>query len=300
MRGYDVRFDAGFEQGLAMGAFDIVEISGAPESWYDPPTPEHAERIRWDGERLVLPLGPDHTSDGTYSSTEVASAPRFDQRGLDDLLAQGAMRVVVPGREAYFDNVLFSPQFADARAADQTVTAGVCFQSWRGIEDGADNAAVNGTRPAFIGVSLFYVGGPGVVPRVANRSLRRRGLVAVVVDFNVGLQWSQPVDVDPTRPHDVVLRWHPDRDIGFVVDGEEVAHYRDGRRQLSAFKFFRKYRSGIDLYGHRHLTADPCHVDAWINCSATGNTPDVFVGSRFDQDLWVALSGFGIRPIATT
>ena len=297
MASWEVRFGEDLGERIAAGDIDIVEISGAPESWYDPPSPTAAERIHFDGERLVLPLGPETTADKTYSTTEVASAPRFDQRHLDRLLAEGSTRIVVPGREAWFDGVLFSPEFGDHRAASETVTAGVCFQSWRGIEEGADNAAAAGTRPAYIGVSLFYVGGPGLVPAIANRSRTRRGLVAVVVDFNTGIQWSQPVDVDPTTAHDVILRWHADRDVSFVVDGAEVARYVDGQKSFSAFKLFRKYRRGINLFGHRHLTADPCHVDAWINCSATGNTPDVFVGSRFSRDLWLGLEGFGIRPI---
>jgi hypothetical protein len=295
---YGVRFG---DPNQAVGdAYDVVEITKAPTSWHNPPAAPPT-RIHHDGTRLVLPLGPAHTADDTYSTTEVASSPRFDQDHLDGLLAEGSRRIMTPGRQAVFSDVVFSEHFGDGRAATETVTAGVNFQSWRGIDHGAEHAAEHGQRPAFMGVSVLYMGGPGVVPAVLNRSRRRRGLVATVVDFNVGLQWVAPLpDVDPVQPHDYVLRWHPDRSVTFLVDGQEVASYADGPRQLSPFKFYRRYRKGIDLVGHRRLTADPCHIDAWINCSRTGNTPDVFCGQRFAHDMHVALGGFAIEPCIGT
>lgn len=288
---YDVVFGRDVESALARDEYEIVEITRAPVSWHVEGAPRRPRRIRHDGTRLVLPLGPEHTADGTYSTTEVASSPRFDQARLDAMLARGSPRVVVPGREAVFRDVVVSPHFIDGRAAGETVTAGVTFQSWRGLEsrDG---------RPAYVGVSVVYLGGSGLVPALFNRSPRRRGFVASVVDFNTGLLWSRPLpDLDLTEPHDLVLRWWPDRDVEFLVDGRVVARYADGRVQVSALKLYRRFGRGIDLVGHRRLTADPCHVDAWVNCSATGSTPDVFTGRRLSHELEVALAGFAIRPI---
>ena len=294
---YAVSFDGDPRPAVDAGDFDVVEVTRASTSWHNPP-PDPPTRIHHDGRRLVLPLGPDHTADDTYSTTEVASSPRFDQDHLDRLLAEASPRVMTPGRQAVFRDVVFSEHFGDGRAAGETVTAGVNFQSWRGITHGAEHAAAHGERPAFMGASVLYMGGPGVVPMVLNRSRRRRGLVATVVDFNVGLQWAVPIaDVDPTRPHDYVLRWHPDRSVTFLVDGREVAAYTDGRLQVSPFKLYRRYRRGIDLVGHRYLTADPCHIDAWINCSQTGNTPDVFCGQRLTHELHLGIGGFAIEPI---
>ncbi|MBW3664045.1 MAG: hypothetical protein KY469_13165 [Actinobacteria bacterium] len=295
---YDVTFTPDVAAQLADDDFHVVEVERAPESWHDPPAPEQPRLLRHDGQRLVLGLGPDDTSDDTYTTVEVASTKRFDQDLLDRLAAEGSMRVVIPGREAIFRDVVFSPEFGDDRAAKETVTAGLVFQSWRGISEGVHNAAARGERPAYMAASIMYLGGPGLVPAVMNRSLTgRRRLLALVIDFNVGMQWTQSLDVDPCSPHDYTIRWYPDRDVSFRVGDTEVARYRDGRRQVAAMKLLPKFRRGIDLIGHRYLTADPCHIDAWLNCSATGNTPDVHNGRRFRHRLSLSLAGFGIRPI---
>lgn len=288
---YDVTFDADIEGALARDEYDIAEITGAPESWHVEPTPTSPSRIHHDGTRLVLPLGPEHTPSDCYSTTEVASSPRFDQAHLDTLSAEGSDRVVVPGREAVFRDVVASPHFADGRAGRETVTAGATFQSWRGLERREN-------RPAFMGVSIVYLGGEGFVPALFNRSWRKRRFVASVIDFNTGLNFNAVLDgVDMSEPHDLCFRWFPNRDVEFLVDDRRVAYYEDGPLQVSPLKFYKRFRRGIDFIGHRRLTADPCHIDAWVNCSATGNSPDVYTGKQFTHDLSVALGGFGIRPL---
>jgi len=288
---YDVTFDSDIKGGLSRGDYDIVEITAARESWHVEPTPTAPSRIHHDGSRLVLPLGPEHTSDDRYSTTEVASSPRFDQANLDRMLAEGSDRVVVPGREAAFRGFLASPHFVDGRAADETVTAGATFQSWRGLESRAQ-------RPAFMGVSIVYLGGSGFVPALFNRSWKQRRFVASVIDFNTGLNFNAVLpDVDFSEPHDLRFRWFPNRDVEFLVDDRRVAYYEDGPLQVTPLTFYKRFRRGVDFIGHRRLTADPCHIDAWVNCSATGNSPDVFTGKQFTEDLSVALAGFGIHPL---
>lgn len=287
---YDVTFDADIDGALARDEYDIVEITDAAESWHVEPTPTTPSRIHYDGTRLVLPLGPEHTPSDRYNTTEVASSPRFDQAKLDRMLAEGSDRVVVPGREAIFRDFVASPHFVDGRASDHTVTAGATFQSWRGLERREN-------RPAFMGASIVYLGGSGVVPTLFNRSWKTRRFVASVIDFNTGLNFNAVIDgVDFSEPHDLRFRWFPDRNVEFLVDDRRVAYFEDGPLQVTPLKFYKRFRRGIDFIGHRRLTADPCHIDAWINCSATGNSPDVFTGKRFTEDLWMALGGFGIHP----
>lgn len=284
-------FDSDIEGALVRGDYDIVEITGAHESWHVEPSPTSPSRIHHDGSRLVLPLGPEHTPDDRYSTTEVASSPRFDQANLDRMLAEGSDRVVVPGREAVFRDLVASPHFTDGRAADHTVTAGATFQSWRGLESREN-------RPAFMGVSVVYLGGDGFVPALFNRSWKKRRFVASVIDFNTGLSFTAAVpDVDFSEPHDLRFRWFPNRDVEFLVDDRRVAYYEDGPLQVTPLKFYKRFRRGIDFIGHRRLTADPCHIDAWVNCSATGNSPDVFTGKQFSEELSIALAGFGIHPL---
>ena len=291
---YDVTFDADIEARLVRGEYELVEVTGAPHDWDNPPSPVRPERIRFDGSRLVLPLGRADTRDGTYSTTEVATSRRFDQEHLDRALATGSDRIMVPGRQAVFRDVVFSPHFGDTRAARQTVTAGMCFQSWRGIERGIENSH----RPLFMAATISYVGGAGLTAMLASRSRHRRVLTAAVTDFRTGLMWFTPLPgIDPTRPHDYVMRWHSNRDVEFLVDGSVVARREDGGRSVSLMKLFAGTRRGIDLIGHRYLTADPCHVDCWINCSKTGNRPGVAPGDRFSEDLWVALGGFAVEAL---
>lgn len=293
---YQIDFKADFATELATGNFDLVEVTKAPTTWSNPPMPTSPTRITHDGTRLVLPLGPEHTADNTYSTTEVASTRRFDQATLDQLLAQGSARVMTPGRQAIFKNLLFSDHFADGRAIQESVTAGVIFQSWRGIED-LDQRPDE--RPAYMAVTLSFIGGNGLLAKAATQSWgNKRTFVIGVIDFNTGLQWLKPLRTfDPATPHDIALRWLPNRDVSFMIDHQEVAYYADGRFQVSPLKLFKKYRRQIDFMGYRHLTADPCQIDCWINCSETGSSPDVNPGKQFRQDLWVALSGFAIEPV---
>ncbi len=293
---YHVDFHADFTQNVARGQFDIVEITRAKATWVNPPTPLIPQRIHYNGSHLVLPLGPEHTANNTYSTTEVASSRRFDQAQLDRFLAHGSPRVMVPGRQAIFKDIVFSPHFADGRANDETVTSGIIFQSWRGIEDVEHHPD---DRPAYIGVTLGFIGGPGLLAKLATRSRRRaRSFVAAIFDFNIGLQWLMPLpDFDPSEPHDIILRWLPQRDVMFIIDGRTVAHYVDGSFHVSPLALFRKYRRQVNILGYRHLTADPCHIDCWVNCSTTGTRPEVNSGRQFKHDLWVALKGFAIEPI---
>jgi len=202
---------------------------------------------------------------------------------------------MIPGRQAVFRDVVFSPEFADGRAGRETVTTGVLFQSWRNIEAGGVDLA---HRPEFICVALAYIGGSGLMPALANRSPNRRGFFASVVDFKVGVMWFQALTgFDPGVSHDITLRWEYSRDVTFLVDGTEVASYRDGRRGLWPHKLLhRRFRQGVDLWGHRHLSVDPCHIDLWLNCSEMGNNPVVPNGRQFANQYWVGLAGFGVEP----
>ena len=281
---------------LARDEWFLSETICEPDSGVDSDLPDPPEHATWDGRRLVLALGPDSTQDDTYSTVEVSSTRRFDQAILDHLLVDGSPRVMIPGRQAVFRDVVFSPEFADERAASETVTTGVLFQSWRNIEDrGVDFA----DRPEFMIVALAYIGGKGVMPALASRSWSKRRFFASVVDFKVGLMWFQALpDFDPSVPHDLSLRWEFDREVSFVVDGSEVAHYQDGKVQVWPLKLIdKRFRRGVDLIGHRHLSVDPCHIDMWLNCSKMGNRPVVPNGERFTRDLWVALGGIGIEPL---
>ena len=58
-----------------------------------------------------------------------------------------------------------------------------------------------------------------------------------------------------------------------------------------------RFRRGVDLLGHRHLSVEPSHIDVWLNCSAMTSRPTVPNGRRFAHDHSVALAGFGIEPL---
>ena len=294
---YRVDFGADIAGQLKAEDFFLTETIRAPDSGVDSDLPDPPEHATWDGRRLVLSLGPDGTQDDTYSTVEVSSTRRFDQQLLDRLLVDCSPRPMIPGRQAVFRDVQFSPHFADERAARETVTTGVLFQSWRNIEKGGVDFA---ERPEFICIALAYIGGEGFMPALANRSWRKRGFFASIVDFRVGVMWFKALpDFDPTVPHDIVLRWELNRDVTFVVDGRDIAQYRDGKVNLWPHKFFdKRLRKGVDFIGHRHMSVDPCHIDLWLNCSKMGNSPMVPNGSRFEHDYWAALGGFGVEPLA--
>jgi hypothetical protein len=294
--GYRVDFGPDLAAQIARNDFFLTECIKAADSGVDPDQPDEIRQARIDDGRLVLSLGPESTEDDTYSTLEVSSTRRFDQQLLDQMLVDGDPRVMIPGRQAVFRDVVFSPEFADQRAARETVTTGVIFQSWRGIEEGGVDFA---NRPEFMVASVSYIGGTGVMPAIASRSLRTRRFFASVVDFKVGLMWFQILDdFDPTASHEIALRWELDRDVSFVVDGKEAAHYRDGKVQVWPLKLMdKRFRKGVDLIGHRHLSVDPCHIDMWLNSSRMGSRPVVPNGRRFSRDLWVGLSGFGVEPL---
>lgn len=280
------------------GDYFLTECINAPDSGHDPELPEQLRACEFDGERLVMTMGPEHTEDDRYSTAEVSSTRRFDQRILDDLHRSGSPRVIVPGRQAVFREVVFSPQFADGRAAADPVTTGVCMQSWHGIEEGGIDFSA---RPKFVIAAIAYIGGRGALPRLFARTIGdERPFVAYVVDFRSGILWSQPLrgTFDPAEPHDLAMRWLPDRDLSFTVDGREVALYRDGRVRVYPLKLRnRQFFRGTDLLGHRHISPDTMHIDVWINSSTMSSTPTVPTGRRFGQDLSVAIRGFGVEPV---
>jgi len=293
---YRVDFGPDFVEQARNGEFFLTETIKAPHSGVDTELPASPEHTHWDGSRLVLTLGPDDTADDTYSTVEVSSTRRFDQRILDRLLVEGSPRPMIPGRQATFRNVVFSPELADGRAGRETVTTGVLFQSWRNIEAGGVDFA---ERPEFICITIAYIGGAGLMPTLANRSRTKRRFFASVVDFRVGVMWFEALEgFDAGVPHDLTLRWEYSRDVTFLVDGTDVAVYRDGRRGLWPHKVLdKRLRRGVDLWGHRHLSVDPCHIDLWLNCSEMGNNPVVPNGRRFTNRYWVGLSGFAVEPI---
>jgi hypothetical protein len=294
---YRVDFTENFDRQLEAGDFFLTETIKAPDSGVDSELPDPIEHAHYDGRRLVLTLGPESTQTDTYSTVEVSSTRRFDQRILDRMLVEGSPRPMIPGRQAVFRDVLFSPHFADGRAARETVTTGVLFQSWRNIEQGGVDFA---ERPEFICITIAYIGGEGVMPALANRSWRGRQFFASVVDFRVGAMWFKALpEFDPSVPHEIILRWELNRDVVFVVDGRDVAHYQDGKVRLWPHKLFdKRTRRGVDFLGHRHLSVDPCHIDMWLNCSKMGNSPMVPNGERFEHEYQAALAGFGVEPLA--
>jgi len=281
---------------LARSDFFLTECIKAPDSGADPDLPDEPRLARIEDGRLVMSLGPETTEDDTYTTVEVSSTRRFDQEVLDRMLVEGDPRVMIPGRQAVFRDVVFSPEFADERAAREAVTTGVLFQSWRGIEEGGVDFA---DRPEFMIACISYIGGKGVMPAIASRSWRTRRFFASVVDFKVGLMWFQVLDdFEPTASHEIALRWELDRDVSFVVDGQEAAHYRDGKVQVWPLKLMdKRFRKGVDLIGHRHLSVDPCHIDMWLNSSRMSSRPVVPNGRRFAHELRVGLSGFGVEPL---
>jgi hypothetical protein len=287
--GYQVTFGPDVEAAVAADEYVLMETLRTTETMRHETRTLHPEHIHYDGERLVLPLAAADTADGTFSAIEVSSTPCIDQDTLDRLSQEGSPRVVLPGREAVFRGFVTSPHFADGRADHQTTNVGVNFQSWRGFDR-------PGVRPAFIGVGLTYVGGHGFGPALLNRSWKRRRFVAAVLDANVGFVWVHPLsDFDPSEPHDLTLRWLPNRDIEFLIDGRSVATCEDGRFQVSALKLRKRFRRGIDLFGYRHLTADPCSITAFTD--AVQATPDFEPGRRLEDDIWTALTGMAIQPL---
>jgi hypothetical protein len=294
---YRVDFGPDFGSAVKAGDFFLTETIKAPDSGVDNDAPDPPEHAHWDGQRLVLSLNADDTQDDTYSTVEVSSTRRFDQGLLDQLLLDGSPRAMVPGRQAVFRNVQYSPNFVDEKAGREALTTGMLFQSWRGIEQGGVDFA---DRPEFVSAGISYIGGEGLMPTLANRSRRKRSFLATVVDFRVGVMWLNPLpDFDPTEPHDVVLRWELDRDITFVVDGRDVAKYEDGKVRLWPHKLMdKRLRKGVDLLGHRHISVDPCHIDLWLNSTKLTSRPMVPNGLRFTHDYWVALSGIGVEPLA--
>ena len=295
---YRVDFSPDFVSQVKAGDFFLTETIKAPDSGVDSELPDPPEHARWDGERLVLSLGPDSTQDDTYSTVEVSSTRRFDQRLLDQMLVQGSPRPVIPGRQAVFRDVQYSPHFVDGRAGRETLTSGMIFQSWRGIEEGGIDFA---ERPEFITATLSYIGGEGVMPAMANRSWRGRRFFASVFDFRVGIMWFQalPDDFDPSAPHEIIMRWEFNRDITFVIDGRDVARYEDGKIGIWPHKFLdKRLRRGVDFFGRRHISVDPCHIDVWLNSTKLSTSPTVPNGMKFEHEHWVALSGFGVEPLA--
>ncbi len=59
----------------------------------------------------------------------------------------------------------------------------------------------------------------------------------------------------------------------------------------------KRFRRGVDLVGHRHLSVDPCHIDMWLNSSKMTSRPVVPNGDHFTHDLWAAVGGIGIEPL---
>ncbi len=286
--GFDVTFDADVAGGIARGDFEILEAIRRPDPMVQPPRCLEPTRAHHDGSRLVLPLAAVDTEDGTYSAVEVSTTPCTDQVVLDRMLAEGSMRCLVPGREATFRGLVCSPHFDDGRAARETVNVGVIAQSWRGHLEG---------RNRLVALALTYVGGPGVAPALFSRAPRRRRFVVTIVDFTTGLTWARVLpEFRSSEPHDLTIRWLPDRDVEFLVDDHLVGSYEDGGFQVAPLKLRKPYRRGFDLVGRRHLTAEALSLTAFVDCVSI--TPDFEVGRKLSQDIWVALEGFGIRPIA--
>lgn len=296
-RTYRVDFEPDLVTPVARGDFFLTETIKAPDSAADPDAPEKPEHAAFDGDRLVMTLGPDATEDDTYSTVEVSSTRRFDQQVLTDLHQTGSPRPVIPGRQAVYRDVVFAPQFADGRAVVDPVTTGVTMQTWRGIEDGGLDFS---PRPEFVIATFAYIGGKGLMPRIMNGFGDDRPFAISVVDFRVGVFWFQKLKgtLDPAVPHDLAIRWLPNHDVSFTVDGKEVGLYRDGKVRAYPLKLRAKqFWRGTDLFGHRYVTPDPCHIDVWINSSCMGSRLAVPNGKKFTQELWVALAGFGVEPV---
>ena len=205
---------------------------------------------------------------------------------------------MIPGRQAIWRDIVFSKHFADGRANKDAVTTGVCWQSWRGIED--EGLLPTTPRPRFVVAWFSFLGGPGPMPALASRSLRKRVFWASVMDFNSGFTWFQPVpSFDPSEPHDISIRWLPDRSISFVVDGKEVAYYEDGKRRINPLKLVsRQLGRGVDFIGHRFHAADPSHITGWITCMKLPMKISVPTGLQLRNDVWMALRGYEIEPLA--
>ena len=286
---YDVSFGPDVEAMVAAGGYEVLESISRRVDDGQPPRCTSPRHVRFDAEGVTLALGPSTTADGRYSAVEVSTTPCVDQVVLDRMLATGSMQCMVPGREAVFRDVVCSPHFVDGRADAETVNAGVVVQSWRGH-------LAPGQRQRLVAMALSYIGGPGLFPAFASRSRHRRYFSALVADFNTGFMWRRIfTDFDPTTPHDVAIRWHPDRSVDFVVDHRTVVSCPSERLQVSPLKLSPEFGRGIDLVGHRHLTAEPCSLTAFTDCVAV--TPQYTEGRRFSDELWLRLSGFSIRPI---
>jgi len=311
-REYRVQFEADMARQVESGLYTLVDLDKVARAGSSSLHPYEA-RDRFtldpellvtesphhhhDGERMVLTMGPDSTEDDKHSSVEVPNTRRFDQQLLDHLSAIGAPNVMIPGRQAIWRDLVFSPHFADGRANRETVTTGVCWQSWRGIEE--DGLMPTTPRPRFVVVWFSFLGGPGPMPALASRSFKRRVFWASVMDFNSGFTWFQPVpQFDPTTPHDVAIRWLPDRSISFTVDGREVAYYEDGKRRFYPLGLMsRQFGRGTDVIGHRFHAADPSHISAWITCMKMPAKISVPTGLRFHDNMWLALKGYEIEPL---
>jgi hypothetical protein len=277
--------------------FTLIEVIKGASPSVEPPPCRNSRHHHYDGRRLVLTLRPEDTADDAYSSVEVASTPRFTQALLDYLAATGSMRVMLPGREVVFRDVLFGDYFSRSEEANEAVTAGLCFQSWRGIE--RTGLTPDTYRPKFMIAWFAYVSGPGIFPMLCSRSYRKRYFFASVLDWNTGISWLCPVpDFDPGQPSDIAIRWLPNRDVEFVVDGRRVALYEDGRSRVYLPKLIRRQCSrGVNLTGYRFLTADPSQVDLWLTSMAFGNLCEVKNGFRLKQDVTMALAGYDIQPL---
>ena len=294
---YDTKFGPDIPAAIDAGEFHLVEVIKAADSDADPPSSRGSEHIFFDGSRLAFDLNPDNTEDDTYTTLEVSSTPRFNQKLLDYFAATGSMQCMLPGRQAVFKNIVFSESFADGSAASDPVTTGVLFQSWRGIEELGLTPKVR--RPAFMAAAMMFIGGKGIMPVIASRSLRSRPFCALVFDFYSGIIWVEPVTgFDPSIPSDLTLRWMPNRNVEFLVNDRVVATYTDGKSRPYPLKFMGKqFFYGSNLLGHKYLVADPCHIDVWLNSSVMGNVPGVPNGMRVARPYKTALEGFRIEPI---
>lgn len=296
-RPHRVRFAEDIGAQVDAHEYSLIEVIKASSPSAELPPPRTSVHHQYDGRRLVLSLGPADTADDAYSSVEVASIPRFTQALLDYLAAHGSMRVMLPGREVIFRDVVFGDYFCRARDADQAVTTGLCFQSWRGIE--GVGLTPETFRPKFMIAWFAYISGPGIFPMISSGSYRRRHFFASVLDWNTGISWLQPIpDFDPSRPADIAIRWLPNRDIEFTVDGRRVAFYEDGRSRIYLPKLLRRQCGrGVNLTGHRFLTADPAQVDFWLTSMTFGNLCEVRNGRRLEQEMSMAMAGYDIQPL---